>query len=188
MKSLLLKYKPQLTFFFVFTLGFFLVKILFVYLLPFIIGVVVSLLMYPIYRFMKKRLSFKPAFSATVITLFIFSVVLSISKDLPFFNARTGKMTTVLTDVFVADGAGGSAANRSRGLLAPCTPRQGYHPCTRSATYNCIEQGCFRMRVEETKNSTTGTMKTIKIAAGKMYFPTAYFFVFPGCFASGWRQ
>ena len=77
MKSLFLKYKPQLTFFFVFTLGFFLVKILFVYLLPFIIGVVVSLLMYPIYRFMKKRLSFKPAFSATVITLFIFSVVLA---------------------------------------------------------------------------------------------------------------
>ena len=44
------------------------------------------------------------------------------------------------------------------------------------------------MKVEETKNSTTGTMKTIKIAAGKMYFPTAYFFVFPGCFASGGRH
>ncbi len=33
--------------------------------------------MYPVYSFMKKRLSFKPAFSATVITLFIFSIVIS---------------------------------------------------------------------------------------------------------------
>lgn len=34
--------------------------------------------MYPVYSFMKKRLSFKPAFSATVITLFIFAVVIAI--------------------------------------------------------------------------------------------------------------
>ncbi len=34
--------------------------------------------MYPVYRFMKKRLSFKPAFSATVITLFIFSIVIAL--------------------------------------------------------------------------------------------------------------
>ena len=78
--------------------------------------------------------------------------------------------------------------NQGRGLRSPCTPRQGYHPCTRSATHNWIEQGCFRMMGEETKNSTTGTMKTIKIAVGKINFPTAYFFVFPGCYASGWRR
>ena len=52
--------------------------------------------------------------------------------------------------------------NQGRGLRSPCTPRQGYHPCTRSATHNWIEQGCFRMMGEETKNSTTGTMKTKK--------------------------
>lgn len=34
--------------------------------------------MYPVYSFMKKRLSFKPAFSATVITLFIFAIVIAI--------------------------------------------------------------------------------------------------------------
>ena len=78
--------------------------------------------------------------------------------------------------------------NQGRGLRSPCTPRQGYHPCTRSATHNWIEQGCFRMMGEETKNSTTGTMKTIKIAVGKINFPTAYFFVFPGCYTSGWRH
>ena len=33
--------------------------------------------MYPVYSFMKKRLSFKPAFSATVITLFIFAIVIA---------------------------------------------------------------------------------------------------------------
>ena len=52
--------------------------------------------------------------------------------------------------------------NGGRGLCGPCTPQQGYHPCTRCATYNRIEQGCFRMKVEETKNSTTGIMKTKK--------------------------
>ena len=42
------------------------------------------------------------------------------------------------------------------------------------------------MLMEETKSdSNTGTMKTIKIAVGKIHFPTAYFFVFPGCLASG---
>ena len=52
-----------------------------------------------------------------------------------------------------------------------------------------IYPSLFRMKVEKTiRNSTTGTMKTIKIAAGKIHFPTAYFFVFPGCFASGWRH
>ena len=79
--------------------------------------------------------------------------------------------------------------NESRGLLAPCTPRQGHWPWTHFATYNRIERIYFRMSREAVKrNSTTGTMKTIKIAAGKMHFPTAYFFVFPGCKASGWRQ
>ena len=77
---------------------------------------------------------------------------------------------------------------RGRGLRSTCTPRQGYHPCTRSAMNNMIEQGCFRMKGEETKNSTTGATKTIKIADGKMNFPSAYFFIFPGCFASGWRR
>lgn len=46
--------------------------------MPFIIGLTVSLIMYPVYSFMKKRLSFKPAFSATVITLFIFAIVIAI--------------------------------------------------------------------------------------------------------------
>lgn len=72
------KYKPQLIFFAVFTFAFIIIKQLFLYFLPFIIGIAVSFVMYPVYSFMKKRLSFKPAFSATVITLFIFSIVIAL--------------------------------------------------------------------------------------------------------------
>ncbi len=58
---------------------------------------------------------------------------------------------------------GVGTAHRGRGLCGPCTPQQGYHPCTRCATYNRIKQNCFRMLIEETKgNSTTGVMKTKK--------------------------
>ena len=61
-----------------FTAVFLIIKLFFIYLLPFIIGFTVSFLMYPVYFFMKKRLSFKPAFSATVITLFIFSIFIAL--------------------------------------------------------------------------------------------------------------
>ncbi len=78
MKSLLNKYRNHIIFIFIFSVVFFLMKTFFLYFLPFIVGAFVSLVMYPVYSFMKRRLSFKPAFSATVITLFIFSVVLSL--------------------------------------------------------------------------------------------------------------
>jgi len=78
LKSRIYKYKEHIIFLLVFSALFLLIKTFFLYFLPFIIGVAVSLLMYPVYSFMKSRLSFKPAFSATVITLFIFSAVLSI--------------------------------------------------------------------------------------------------------------
>ena len=82
-----------------------------------------------------------------------------------------------------------SCAQTKAGAYAAPVPRgRDKRPCTRCATYNRIEQGCFRMLMEETKSdSNTGTMKTIKIAVGKIHFPTAYFFVFPGCLASGGR-
>lgn len=78
MKAILVRYKPQIYFFLIFTSAFFIVKIFFLYFLPFIIGFTVSLLMYPVYKFMKKRLLFKSSFSATVITLFIFSVIIAL--------------------------------------------------------------------------------------------------------------
>lgn len=77
MSKVVLKYKHHILFFIIFTLCFVVVKSLFLYFLPFIIGMAITFLMYPVYSFMKQRLSFKPAFSATVITLFIFSIVIS---------------------------------------------------------------------------------------------------------------
>ena len=78
MKALFFRYKPQIYFFIIFTVAFFIVKYFFLYFLPFIIGLTVSFMMYPVYKFMKKRLLFKSSFSATVITLFIFSIVIAI--------------------------------------------------------------------------------------------------------------
>ena len=78
MRGLYLKYKSYILYFFIFTFLFLLVKALFIYLLPFIISIFISFLMYPVYSFMKRRLSFKPAFSSTVITLFIFSVFIAL--------------------------------------------------------------------------------------------------------------
>ncbi len=79
LKSTLLKYRGYLVFFLLFTLMFLVVKSFILYFLPFLIGIVVSFIMFPVYNFMKKRLSFKPSFSATVITLFIFMFLLIIA-------------------------------------------------------------------------------------------------------------
>ncbi len=78
MRNSISKYRPYFIFLFVYTAIFLLIKTFFLYLLPFVIGLFVSFLMYPIYCFMKKRLSFKPAFSATVISLIIFSIVIAL--------------------------------------------------------------------------------------------------------------
>ena len=78
MKKYFVNYKSYINFVLFFTLTFFLIKLFFMYLLPFLIGAVLSFLMYPVYIFMKRRLSFKPAFSATVITFFIFSIIVTV--------------------------------------------------------------------------------------------------------------
>lgn len=78
LKELFIRYKPQFNYLLIYTLTFILVKHFFLYCLPFIIGGTISLLMYPVYRFMKTRLFFKSSFSAMVITFFIFSVIIAI--------------------------------------------------------------------------------------------------------------
>ena len=80
--------------------------------------------------------------------------------------------------------------NESRGLLAPCTPRQGHWPWTHFATYNRIEQGCFRVKGEKTKKKQhhRHNENIEKSRLGKRAFPPIFFHVFPGCSASGWRR
>ena len=78
MKEKILIYKPQIKFFLAFTIIFFIIKMLFLYLLPFIISIIFAVMMKPVYDFMKRKLSFKPSFSATVITLFIYGIIIAL--------------------------------------------------------------------------------------------------------------
>ena len=78
LSELFYKYKPQIYYLLIYTLIFVLIKQFFLYCLPFIIGAVISLLMYPVYRFMKTKLFFKSSFSAMVITFFIFALIISL--------------------------------------------------------------------------------------------------------------
>lgn len=77
-KAIIKKYESHLIFTALFTTVFLLIKAFFIYLLPFIIGISVAFLMHPVYAYMKNHLSFKSAFSATVISLFIFLIVILI--------------------------------------------------------------------------------------------------------------
>ncbi len=88
MKRFVFRYKDHVIFLIVFSVLFLILKTFFLYLLPFIIGFSVSFLMYPIYKFMKKRLSFKPAFCATVISLFIFSIVIALFSFLLYLLVK----------------------------------------------------------------------------------------------------
>jgi len=83
-RNKIIEYKPYIYFFVIYTLAFLFIKLFFIYLLPFFIGLFLSFLMYPIYCFMKRRLSFKPAFSATVITLAIFLAVIALFSFLVY--------------------------------------------------------------------------------------------------------
>lgn len=84
MRNKFVEYRPYVYFFVIYTLSFLLIRLLFIYLLPFFIGMFLSFLMYPVFRFMKKKLSFKPAFSATVITLIIFLAVIAVFSFLVY--------------------------------------------------------------------------------------------------------
>lgn len=84
MRNKFVEYRPYVYFFVIYTLSFLLIRLLFIYLLPFFIGMFLSFLMYPIFRFMKKKLSFKPAFSATVITLAIFLAIIAVFSFLVY--------------------------------------------------------------------------------------------------------
>lgn len=88
LKKTLFKYRKYLIFFAIFTLSFLFIKTFIMYFLPFIIGIIVSFIMFPVYNFMKKRLSFKPSFSATVITLFIFMVLITVVSFVCYLIVR----------------------------------------------------------------------------------------------------
>ena len=74
------------------------------------------------------------------------------------------------------------------GFSPPVPPRQGHRPWTQSAKWLCVKTSCFRMKLEERKSAPTGAMRTEKRRGWIQVSSSAFFAVFPGCFASGQRR
>ena len=76
MRDALNRYSPYIKFLLLYTLVFFFIAKLIVFFLPFLISITIAVVMKPVYDYLKHKFSFQPAFSATVITLFLFSLFL----------------------------------------------------------------------------------------------------------------
>ncbi len=76
MSEKLSQYRPLLLFFVIYSLCFLTVTDLFVYLLPFILSLLIAVVMKPLYEYLKRRFRFQASFSATVITLLVFLIVI----------------------------------------------------------------------------------------------------------------
>ncbi len=72
---------------------------------------------------------------------------------------------------------GSARLDRSRGLLAPCTPRQGDSPCTHPATHRLKRQTCYRMILKEWKD-THGRYENKEKAEEKASFFLRLFLLF----------
>jgi len=70
------KYMPLLKFILIYTLIFLFFKMTFYYCAPFLLGFLFAVLVQPVYIYMRKKLSFRGGFAATVITTAIFIVIL----------------------------------------------------------------------------------------------------------------
>ena len=88
MKEKLERYSPYIRFFLLYTFLFFLISRWILFFLPFLISLTIAVVMKPVYDYLKRKFSFQPAFSATVITLFLFSVFLSLVSFLLFLIIR----------------------------------------------------------------------------------------------------
>lgn len=112
MKEKFFAYSPYLVFLGIFTALFLFCKALFLYLLPFIISLLIAVVMRPLYQFLKKKFAFQPAFSATVITLLIFSVMLAVlgfvfymivRELLGFFTENAALIEKIVDDLNLTD-------------------------------------------------------------------------------------
>ena len=87
MKEKLMRYKTELTVFFVFTAVFVVAARLAVYILPFVIALTVAVVMKPVYDFLRRRYLFRSAFTATAISLLIFGAFLAMAGFLLYLIA-----------------------------------------------------------------------------------------------------
>ena len=105
MKEKLLRQKPLIVFWAVYTVLFLLIARFSAYLLPVIAAAAIAVVMKPLYDFFRRRFRFQPAFNATVITLLVFGVLLSLVGFLLYLIARQAislfdRYGYLLSDVF----------------------------------------------------------------------------------------
>ena len=89
-KNYIIRYRPALTVFFIYTVIFVILSRLAVYALPFAISLIVAVVMKPVYDFLRRRFLFRSAFAATAITLLIFGAALSIVGFLLYLVVSQG--------------------------------------------------------------------------------------------------
>lgn len=86
-KERLLRHKPLLVFFAVYTLIFVLLVQVAAYIMPAVIALIIAVVMKPLYDFFRRHFRFQPAFTATVITLLVYGALLLITGYLLYLVA-----------------------------------------------------------------------------------------------------
>ena len=108
--------------------------------------------------------------------------------DFPSFCARNSKRKKTPNSGKYRDCRTCFGGTEQGASCPPVPPRQGHRPWTQSAKWLCVKTSCFRVKLGERKSAPTGAMKTEKRRGWKQVSSSAFFAVFPGCFASGWRR
>ena len=78
MKTRLLRHKTELLFFSVYTLIFWIVSQLALYVVPLLIALVIAVVMKPLYDYCIRKFNFQSTFAATVITLLVFGLAFAV--------------------------------------------------------------------------------------------------------------
>lgn len=88
MKARLLRHKPLLMFFGIYTLVFLVLVRIAAYIMPIAVALTVAVVMKPLYDLLRRRFFFKSAFSATVITLLVFGALAAMLGFLLYLIAQ----------------------------------------------------------------------------------------------------
>ena len=88
MKARVLRHKSKLIFFAVYTLVFWVLAQLALYVMPLLIALIISVVMKPLYDYFCRKFNFRSTFAATVITLIIFGLAFAVIGFLLYLVLR----------------------------------------------------------------------------------------------------
>ena len=88
MKARVLRHKSKLIFFAVYTLVFWVLSQLALYVMPLLIALIISVVMKPLYDYFCRKFNFRSTFAATVITLIIFGLAFAVIGFLLYLVLR----------------------------------------------------------------------------------------------------